>query len=196
MIPAAHPYWHVRDLLKRHTEVVAVSVSYYTYTPRSVKDQRTSWEIPISDFLDSEYITRIMENTPTGQELALHSNVRLSEDKHVHLAMIDMSTTARAHLEKLRTFLGDNFYQNIVWYSSGRSFHGYGADLLTETEWHKFMGMLLLANQPNLEPTVDPRWIGHRLLAGYAALRWTKNTPLYLGFPSRLDSDLRRHRPI
>lgn len=194
MIPAAHPYWHVCDLLKRHIEIVAVSVSYYTYTPKSIEDRRTNWEISITDFFDSGHIAQIMEKTPSGQELAFHSNVRLGTGEYMHLIMIDMSTTARAHLEKLRAFLGDNCYQKIVWYSSGRSFHGYGSALLTESEWYKFMGILLLANQPNLEPTVDPRWIGHRLLAGYAALRWTKNTSLYLGPPSRLIPNSRGHR--
>ena len=127
-------------------------------------------------------------------ELALHSNVEVVGNESLHLVMVDMSTTARAHLEKLRAFLGDNFYQQIAWYSSGRSFHGYGTELLPQQDWYKFMGLLLLANQPHLGATVDPRWIGHRLLAGYAALRWTKNTSHYLGVPSRLSAGLQRQR--
>lgn len=194
MISVLHPYWHVRAVLDRHGGVMAVPVSYYTYKPRTVEDKRTTWEIAISDFLNAEYMAHVMEKTPRGQELAIHSNIRINGGQDVHLVMIDMSTSARAHLEKLRAFLGDNFYQQISWYSSGRSFHGYGTELLSRENWYRFMGLLLLANQPHLGPTVDPRWIGHRLLAGYAALRWTKNTSQYLGVPSKLDADERRSR--
>lgn len=190
----SHPYWQVRAVLDRHHGVIAVPVSYYTYKPRTVEDKRTTWEIAISDFLNEEYMANVIEKTPGGQEMAIHSNVQINGGQTAHLVMIDMSTSARAHLEKLRAFLGDNFYQQISWYASGRSFHGYGTELLSQENWYQFMGLLLLANQPNLEPTVDPRWIGHRLIAGYAALRWTKNTSQYIGVPSKLDADERRNR--
>ena len=128
-----------------------------------------------------------MESVPSGQELAIHSDMLLANGHRKHLVMVDMSTSAKAHLEKLRQFLGEEFFRQITWFDSGRSFHGYGDSLLTEGNWTRFMGLLLLANQPRLEPTVDPRWIGHRLMAGYAALRWTKNTEHYLGLPTDLD---------
>lgn len=121
------------------------------------------------------------------QELAIHSDVRLATGELKHLVMVDMSTSSRAHLDKLRVFLGDHFFQQISWFASGRSFHGYGATLLSGDEWVRFMGLLLLANRPKLEPTVDPRWIGHRLLAGYSALRWTRNTPHYLVAPTLIE---------
>jgi hypothetical protein len=136
-----------------------------------------------------------MRKTPPGQEMAVHSDIRLTSQERVHLVMVDMSTSAKAHLEKLRVFLGDNFFQRISWYASGRSFHGYGESLLPEPEWFRFMGMLLLANQPKLESTVDPRWIGHRLLAGYAALRWTKNTDHYRSMPIIVDTHARIRGP-
>lgn len=194
MIPTFHPYWQIREMLEFHPSVISVFFSYYSYVPRAIEDPRYTHEIPISDFLDPDYMDRFMRTIPYDHELALQSNLRLRGQKTAHLVMIDMATTARAHLEKLRTFLGENIYQKIVWYSSGRSFHGYGAELLSEDNWYKFMGLLLLANQPHLGPTVDPRWIGHRLLAGYAALRWTKNTHQYLRLPSRLDFDMGRFR--
>jgi len=111
----------------------------------------------------------------------------MRDGRRMHLVMVDMSTSARAHLEKLRGFLGDNFFQRISWYASGRSFHGYGESLMEQEEWVEFMGLLLLANQPRLEHTVDPRWIGHRLLAGYSSLRWTCNTSHYLTLPRSIE---------
>ena len=173
--------------MERRGDVVAVPVSYYAYRPQTVADVRTEFVIPIGDFLNPARMLQYMAETPEGHEMAVHSNLVLADQAHMHLVMVDMSTAAKAHLEKLRMFLGDNFFQEIAWFGSGRSFHGYGASLLSSEDWVKFMGLLLLANQPRFEPTVDPRWIGHRLMAGYASLRWTKNTSYYRGLPIRIE---------
>lgn len=195
MIPATHPYWHVRSVVQLARDIVAVPVSYYTYRPQTVADTRTKWLIPIDQFLDPELMAETLGNTPVSQEMAVHSDMRLADGTRAHLVMVDMSTSAKAHLEKLRAFLGDHFFQRIAWYASGRSFHGYGESLLAEADWVRFMGLLLLANQPRLEPTVDPRWIGHRLMAGYASLRWTRNTPHYLGLPKSIAMEGRGSNP-
>lgn len=187
MIPASHPYWHVREVLERHANVVSVPLSYYTYEPRTIKDERQTWEVDFDTFLDARRMAQFIDETPTGRELAIHSNIRVNGNDRLHLVMVDMSTAARAQLHKLRVFLGDNSFQQIAWYSSGRSFHGYGTTLMPQSKWYEFMGLLLLANQPHQTPTVDPRWIGHRLLAGYASLRWTRNTSRYIVVPTRVD---------
>lgn len=187
MIPKSHPYWHVRSIVQKTPQIATLALSYYTYSRQSVDDIRQTWQVSSSEFCNEAHIEAIQSETPRGQELALHSNVMLTTSERQHLVMVDMSTTARAHLDKLLVFLGDHFSQQIAWFSSGRSYHGYGERLLSETDWVKFMGLLLLANKPRLEPTVDPRWIGHRLLAGYSALRWTLNTSHYLLLPTRLE---------
>lgn len=187
MIPDNHPYWHLRAIVERSAEVAAVPFSYYAYTPQTVEDRRSSFIMPVEQFLDGAEVYRAMEGAGKGQELAVHSDLLMRDGRRLHLVMVDMSTSARAHLEKLRGFLGDNFFQRIAWYASGRSFHGYGESLLERDEWVQFMGLLLLANQPRFEPTVDPRWIGHRLLAGYASLRWTCNTSHYLALPRSIE---------
>lgn len=187
MIPDNHPYWHLRAVVERSVAVKAVPFSYYAYTPQTVEDQRTSFIMSAEQFLDSSEVFRAMEGAGHGRELAVHSDLLMDDGRRLHLVMVDMSTSAQAHLEKLRSFLGDNFFQRISWYASGRSFHGYGETLLERDEWVQFMGLLLLANQPRLEPTVDPRWIGHRLLAGYASLRWTRNTSHYLTLPREIE---------
>lgn len=175
-------------MVERSSEVAAVPFSYYAYTPQTVEDRRSTFIMPVERFLDEAEVSRAMEGASMGHELAVHSDLLMRDGQRLHLAMVDMSTSARAHLEKLRSFLGDSFFQRISWYVSGRSFHGYGDSLLKRDEWVQFMGLLLLANQPRLEPTVDPRWIGHRLLAGYASLRWTCNTSHYLTLPRSLEA--------
>lgn len=187
MIPDTHPYWHLRAIVERSAEVAAVPFSYYSYTPQTVEDRRSSFIMSVEQFLDEAEVYRAMENAGKERELAVHSDLLMRDGRRLHLVMVDMSTSARAHLEKLRGFLGNNFFQRISWYASGRSFHGYGESLLEQDEWVQFMGLLLLANQPRFEPTVDPRWIGHRLLAGYASLRWTCNTSHYLTLPRSIE---------
>lgn len=184
MIPDSHPYWHVRNVLERNRNVISVPMSYYVYEPRRIEDFRDAWEVDIVDFLNVAHVTRLIQGTPSGRELAIHSNVQVDGSERLHLIMVDMSTGARAQLLKLRAFLSHDVFQKISWYASGRSFHGYGSELMSQADWYKFMGLLLLANQPHQNPTVDPRWIGHRLIAGYAALRWTKNTNRYITTPA------------
>lgn len=44
--------------------------------------------------------------------------------------------------------------------------------------------LLLLANPKNDKQVVDSRWVAHRLIAGYAALRWTSHQNQYLSVPA------------
>ena len=104
-----------------------------------------------------------------------------------HIPMADMATNAKAPLIKLQTLLEHTGFGGFKWYSSGRSFHGYGDRLLSDSDWIRLMGALLLSNQRGMNPIVDPRWIGHRLLAGYSTLRWTKNTKHYIDYPSNIN---------
>jgi hypothetical protein len=198
VLPRSHPYWHVRAVVERSREtVVAVPASYYSYRAQTVEDKRITFDIPVDHFLDPDRAASYLSHTPANHEMAIHSDLRLANRRRVHLIMIDMATGSRAHVEKVRSFLGEQSFSTIVWYRSGRSFHGYGETLLIQEEWIRFMGLLLLANQPRLDPTVDPRWIGHRLLAGYAALRWTKNTDQYLSLPTLVETRIRsRHVPM
>ena len=63
--------------------------------------------------------------------------------------------------------------------NSGRSFHAYSLRLISPKEWREFMGRLLLLNLPGRSSFIDSRWVGHRLVAGYASLRWTANSEQY-----------------
>ena len=77
-------------------------------------------------------------------------------------------------LQKFRDILS-----NFQVYTSGNSFHGYGNILLSEHLWKEFtIGMLLLNYTRENLPTniiVDTRWVAHRILSGFASLRWSNN---------------------
>jgi hypothetical protein len=49
--------------------------------------------------------------------------------------------------------------------NSGASYHGWGLELLTDSDWRKFMARALLLDK------IDRRWVGHRLIDGQANLR-------------------------
>ena len=179
-----HPYWHVRNIAINKSIIRSLTLSYYIYRPQSSIDERETITISREQFLNFNYIQDIANFCPKDRNLAIHSLVECHDRIYRHIPMIDMSTQSRAHLQKLRFFLQEDLFHEFIWFESGRSFHGYGSSLLTHDEWISFMGQLLLSNQKDLKPTVDPRWIGHRLIAGYSALRWTNNTFYYLKYPT------------
>ena len=161
-------------------------ISKYIYIPNTINDNRISLKIPKEQMLNEEFINITLNNLLPEENIAIHSNIYMNDGTMLHLPMIDMHTGSKAHLEKVNSVLPHILRNEIKWYSSGRSFHGYGETLISHEEWVKLMGRLLLCNQTNMAPTVDPRWIGHRLIAGYASLRWTKNGEHYLAMPSQL----------
>lgn len=187
-IPKKHPYWQLRALAQAQSHLISsFSLSYYEYVPQSLADTRQVLTVSLEEFLNEEFVWNVIRSTPHGHDLAFHSLVATREAAYLHIPMVDMSTGSVAQLEKLRPFLSSTLFEKFKWYKSGRSFHGYANALVTAKEWASLMGTLLLANQKGLHPTVDPRWIGHRLIAGYSALRWTKNTSHYIELPRAID---------
>lgn len=196
-IPDSHPYKYLRHYIEDiYEHVNALCFSYYRYIPQTLVDNRHYFEINVDDFLDERFMGHVMSLCPPGMELAFHSTVRLRTGEEMHLPMVDMFTSSLIQLEKLKPSWGDDLYPLVKWYWSGRSFHGYVNQIIYHSEWVSLMGRLLLVNQPNMPSMVDPRWVGHRLNAGYAALRWTCNTPHYIEMPkaigmmSRYSNDL------
>ncbi|WP_441359653.1 primase 1D-like protein [Zemynaea arenosa] len=190
LIPERHPYWTVRELIQSIPEIAQLRFSHYLYRPQSLIDERDLLTVNRDLFLSTYFIESLVERLPRGHELAFHSNVSLVNGQTFHIPMIDMASAAKAHVRKLRTFIGGDLYDRMTWFDSGRSFHGYGLALIDQEGWIKLMGALLLSNQRDLKPTADPRWIGHRLIAGYAALRWTSHTDTYLHAPSKITVQL------
>lgn len=185
-IPHSHPYWIFNEVAKSNVNISNFCMSRYIYTPNTINDDRIALAIPRSQMLNENFIENILSNLLPEENVAIHSNIYMNNGETVHLPMVDMHTGSKAHLEKINSVLPHVLRNEIKWYSSGRSFHGYGKTLINHDEWVKLMGRLLLCNQKSMTPTVDPRWIGHRLIAGYASLRWTKNGEHYLAMPAQL----------
>lgn len=176
-----HPLLVVERLRAEYGDGASCTFSVYEYQPQSILDKRRMFDVPISE-VTRPWLEATLAALPTGTELALHSSTVVDEET-LHIPMVDFATRSRAQLPKLNDYLGRKVADNMLWFDSGRSFHGYGVTLVTANEWRQLMGRLLLANQPNLLPLIDPRWVGHRLIAGYSALRWSCNTSQYIQAP-------------
>lgn len=93
----------------------------------------------------------------------------LSAREYMHIPMMDFRCEpSNQNRQFVVTAMRKIGQKAGVVLESGRSYHYYGFDLLTEDEWRKFMYRSLL-----LTPFIDSRYIGHRLLSGMARLRIT-----------------------
>lgn len=185
-----HPILWVYDLLKSYydwevlTSDTILSFSRYRYYPQSFKDEREVFELPLYNLDKSSLFDMLMDLDDT-QELSLNSNIQTLNSK-LHLPLIDFGGKDSKLLESTFKEFCTLWDMNFQIYSSGRSYHAYGNKLLSESDWIKFMGSLLLINIPGSSKIIDDRWIGHRILAGYSSLRWSKNTSHYKKYPTHI----------
>jgi hypothetical protein len=100
--------------------------------------------------------------------------------------MIDfVGSPAVSVLEDLSRTLATEFSIDcrLAVFETGRSFHGYMPAVIEESVWPKYLGRLLTSNETDRTPIIDTRWIGHALVRGFSALRWSHNTSRYLQMP-------------
>ena len=178
--PISHFLRSLSPLMEAHTEI---NFSIYHYHPQSFSDERLNFYIPLRD-LSFDWLEDTLQKLKPGQELALHSAVVIN-DEVCHIPMIDCGskTDTKANSALLKT-LSERWNFELKIYSSGRSFHGYGDRLISDKNWVRYMGELLLLNLPGKAKVIDTRWIGHRLIAGYSSLRWSCNSSQYKKFPT------------
>lgn len=185
MITAEHPYFFLSPLFKK--QGVELSFSRYIYTPDSFFDERECFSLTGTNVTEDWVAAELAALRP-GQELALHSKIRLG-GKNFHIPMIDFSTEEAISAEvfdRMGRYLPKALMLNMAVYASGRSFHAYSTTLLSPKEWYEFMGRLLLINPRAHTEIVDTRWIGHRLIGGFSSLRWSNNSSQYIGIPTRI----------
>lgn len=126
------------------------------------------WKGPSGTFDDlATLLEGLFAEVRQGFALAVSSRVKLKNGKSAHIPMMDFKCaptfqnvdTARVALKKINDTSG-------VLLNSGRSFHYYGLNLMSEEEWHLFLGHSLL-----LTDLVDARYIGHALMNNECRLR-------------------------
>lgn len=188
-----HPLEWIRGLIGYEVQSNHISnnvrliLSKYKYLPQSYQDQRQEFSLPFYE-LNEFSLFKIISNLSEGEELAFHSQlVDLGSEYHVPL--IDFGVSDRGFINSA-PLLEFSQHWNMAFqiFNSGRSYHAYGNRLINAKEWIRFMGSLLLLNKPSGFKLIDERWVGHRIMAGYSALRWSNNSshykrmPVYVGY--------------
>lgn len=83
-----------------------------------------------------------------------------------HIPLLDLDIPVDENgIEKIREISFGLGIKHAAILNSGRSYHFWGLELLSEEEWRRFMYKALLLDK------IDRRWIGHRLIDGQANLR-------------------------
>ena len=182
--PAIHPVGLISRRGNAYGWETKLHFSRYFYRPQSVFDERECFQVSILD-VTAEWLTSEVIALKKGWELALNSKVIDQRGRARHIGMIDFMGRPDMNLvsERVRNLLGARAAKRISYYDSGRSIHGYILELMGPAEWHRYLGRMLLMNAPDETPLVDARWIGHRLLGGYSALRWSANSQHYSQVP-------------
>jgi hypothetical protein len=105
-----------------------------------------------------------------GQErvLALTSRCTFADGRPGHIPLLDFRCEPNDYFLRLLTVGLSRLAGSGALLRSGRSFHFYGFRTMDQEEWRRFMAEALL-----LAPLTDVRYIAHRLLDGFAALRFT-----------------------
>jgi hypothetical protein len=188
-----HPIAFVRTLRARFGDDLILSFSRYRYIRRSREDHRQSFVVPIRD-VNQRWLAGELCKLHPDEELALESRVRIRQVIR-HIPMLDFVSFKPEELAAVTNVLPQYKIREAFIYSSGRSFHAYFPLLITATEWVRFMGSALLCNTPSNPRVIDQRWVGHRLIGGFGALRWSWNTSAYRTQPKRVRS-IKPHQQI
>jgi hypothetical protein len=169
-----HPIDFVESLLAENECINEVQLSVYRYHPQSVTEERTPYEVRATQ-LRASY-ERFLERLKEGEDISFDSVVRMcgKTRSKKHFAFLDFQTAHIKRIEEAAELLVAEYHEpRAVLVHSGRSYHLYMGVLLPHPAWVRFMGRILLLNVRGEPPTVDPRWVGHRLVGGYGALRWS-----------------------
>lgn len=181
-----HPINFLIEILERYGDDLTVSFSKYHYRPASLIDERVTMEVLGRD-VSWDWLRSILSELSDGWELALNSRVRDRRNRILHIGMIDFAEGTNIDSIRDRCILvfGSNVWSSMCLFDSGRSFHGYVGVLLRPKNWIEFLGKCLLMNEGGKSQVVDSRWVGHRLLGGYCALRWSANSSYHGAMPVR-----------
>jgi hypothetical protein len=183
-----HPIEVLPLLRRKYGKNLELSFSRYWYLPQSRQDPRETFQVRIGEVTQS-WLAKELSNLSKGQELAFESRARLG-NLRLHLPMLDFKGMLAGQLRAVMEIFPDLVDRKIFVYFTGRSFHAYFPELISHRDWVRFMGSALLCNTPRNPGVVDQRWIGHRLIAGYSALRWSCNSKHYKRFPRKVFTKL------
>lgn len=120
------------------------------------------------------------------EEMAWHSWVSWRNDAY-HIPMIDFvgQPTASVFAEIDRTLTAFlKVKGRFFFFRTGRSFHAYFPNLISEDTWHGYLQQLVNFDRQYRKPVIDKRWVDHAAWRGFCALRWSHDTDRYQAMPT------------
>ena len=121
----------------------------------------------VPEEVSARKIDDIISQLSDRHGLVVSSKILLKTGEFAHLPMLDFrcpcSKGNALAIEKILALLGQ---KSGLLVESGRSYHFYGIELLSTSEWTSFMAHALL-----FAPIVDPRYIAHRIADGECRLK-------------------------
>lgn len=124
--------------------------------------------------LHKEAIEKELLSLAPDCRLSVHSYaVTSTAPRFLHIPLVDFKPPpSDKNLKAIREAMKAVGEKSGVILISGESYHYYGFELMEPHNWLKFMSRLLLLNDPITKETlVDSRWVAHRLIDGFGALR-------------------------
>jgi hypothetical protein len=187
LIIQGHPSLLVEEIVARHGADLVFTYSRYEVAPPRLQATAPRSEVLrvlACDVTPDWLADRFAELGP-NEEMAWHSRVE-GRGVGFHIPMIDfIGRPAHSELcEVIRMLTAETGLSgHFVCFETGRSFHGYFSDLIPDDAWPKYLGQLLLLSEHDGSPVIDTRWVGHALVRGFTALRWSHNTNRYRAMP-------------
>ena len=170
---------HGTDMIFTYSRYKVASPGLQAASPRS-----DVLRVPACDVTLDWIGGRLAELGP-NEEMAWHSWVECG-GLVFHIPMVDfVGRPVHPILSRLGRMLRAEMGLSggLALFDTGRSFHGYFPDLIPDRAWPKYLGHLLLLNEHARFLVIDTRWVGHGLVRGFTALRWSHNTDRYHAMP-------------
>lgn len=112
------------------------------------------------------------ENLPPRDLVSFLSSVKVAGDeRQLHLPLLDLGVQSGPDGQAAAVDAMEALGLNGLLFDSGRSYHFYGADPVTQPDL-----VTLLARAQLLSPIVDSRWVSHQLIDGTCGLRISTDT--------------------
>jgi hypothetical protein len=187
LILEQHPILLVEKIVARYGADLIFTYSRYEVAPpglQALAPRSPVLRVPACDVTSDWIADRFAELGP-NEEMAWHSWVEC-RGVGSHIPMVDfVGRPPHSVVCELGHMLAAEMglSSHLVLFETGRSFHGYFPDLISEHVWPKYLSQLLLMNEHAGSPVIDIRWVAHALARGFTALRWSHNTNRYRAMP-------------
>jgi len=172
----------VADIVRANSQIASVEVVSYREGPnwndlvgtiegkslaglKQDEEVRTFFRLTRSEVLERG-IQSLMDRL-RGTLIGIVSRVNLSSNKAAHIPMMDFKCEiSNENLQTLIKMLRSITIGPGYLLESGRSYHFFATQLISEEEWRTFLGRCLLMSGYS-----DDRYIGHQLVDGHCVLR-------------------------